>query len=131
MWFYIRENINYIDRNDLDTYFKNKKHEFGAKWIEVINKKGKNFIIVSIYRHPSKNDSEFDNYMKKTVGKITKENKLLFITGDFNYNLLNTKKDTAGELFLDTMFTYQLQPNKLCLHVNCNLISYVYISIAT
>ena len=31
--FYIKENTNYIDRNDLDTYFKNKKHEFGAKWI--------------------------------------------------------------------------------------------------
>ena len=77
----------------------------------MINKKGKIFIIASIYRHPSKNDSEFDNYMNKTLGKIIKENKLLFITGDFNYNLLNTKKDTAGELFLDTLFTYQLQPN--------------------
>ena len=41
--------------------------EFGAKWIEVINKKGTNFIIASIYRHPSKNDSEFDNYMKKNT----------------------------------------------------------------
>ena len=28
--FYIKENTNYIDRNDLDTYFKNNKHEFGA-----------------------------------------------------------------------------------------------------
>ena len=36
---------------------------------------------------------------------------MLFITGDFNYNLLNTTKDTDVELFLDTMFTYQLQPN--------------------
>ena len=49
--------------------------------------------------------------MKKTLGSLTKENKLLFITGDFNYNLLNTTKDTDVELFLDTMFTYQLQPN--------------------
>ena len=30
--------------------------------------------------------------MKKTLGKLTKENKLLFITGDFNYNLLNTTR---------------------------------------
>ena len=28
-----------------------------------------------------------------------------------NYNLLNTTKDTDVELFLESMFTYQLQPN--------------------
>ena len=49
--------------------------------------------------------------MQKTLSELYKENKLLFITGDFNYNLLNTKRDVEVESFLDIMFTYQLQPN--------------------
>ena len=68
--FYVKDNTHYIDRNDLDTYVKSNKHQFGGKWIEIINKKGKNFIIASIYRHPSKNDNEFENYMKKNTWEI-------------------------------------------------------------
>ena len=49
--------------------------------------------------------------MQKTLNKLNKENKLLFITEDFSYNLLNTKSDVEIELFLGIMFTYQLQPN--------------------
>ena len=49
--------------------------------------------------------------MQNTLCKLKKENKLLFITVDFNLNLLNTKKNMEVELFLDTMYTYQLQPN--------------------
>ena len=77
----------------IDTYIKKDKYEFGDKWIEIINKKGKHFVIASVYRHPSKNDNEFQNYMQKTLAKLNKENKLLFITGDFNYNLLNKKRN--------------------------------------
>ena len=36
---------------------------------------------------------------------------MLFITGDFNLNLLNTNKNMEVELFLETMYTNQLQPN--------------------
>ena len=106
MWvLYFKENTNYIDRKDLDTYIKKDKYEFGAKWIEIINKKGKKFVIASVYRHPGKNDNEFQNYMQKTLAKLNKENKLLFITGDFNYNLLNTKRRLKCSLIL-------------CLHTN-------------
>ena len=36
---------------------------------------------------------------------------MLFITGGFNLNLLNTKEYMEVELFLETMYTNQLQPN--------------------
>ena len=55
--FYIKENTNYADRIDLGTYVKNNKHEFVAKWIE-------HFVIASIYRQPSKNNIEFQSYLK-------------------------------------------------------------------
>ena len=44
--FYIREEINSISRNDLGIYYFNENVEFGAKWIEVVNKKGKKFLLL-------------------------------------------------------------------------------------
>ena len=32
-------------------------------------------------------------YLQKTLQKIKKENKTVFITGDFNYNVLNSGND--------------------------------------
>ena len=69
------------------------------------NKKGKNYIIASIYRHSSKKDSEFHKYVQNTLDKLKNENKMLFITGDFNLNLLNTNKNMEVELFLESMYT--------------------------
>ena len=59
--------------------------------------KGKNHIIASIYRHPSKKDSEFHKYIQSTLDKLKYENKMLFITEDFNLNLLNTKENMEVE----------------------------------
>ena len=52
--FYIEDNLDFIDRPDLDKHEKDKLNEFTAKWIEIKNKKGSNVLIASIYRHPGK-----------------------------------------------------------------------------
>ena len=88
---YIREVINYTRRHKLDYHFHDHEHEFEATWIEIINEKGKNCMVASIYRHPSKDDSPFIKYLNDTFDKIKNENKTVIITGDFNINLLNHK----------------------------------------
>ena len=75
--FYIRENIDFVDRLDLDKHNKIEKNEFTAKWIEIINKNDSNILIASIYRHPSKNDTPFYDYLNLTLSKIMKGNKLI------------------------------------------------------
>ena len=109
--FYISENIDFIDRLDLDKHNKNEINEFTAKWIEIINKNDSNILIASIYRHPSKNDTPFYDYLNQTLTKIMKENKMIFITGDFNYNLLNYKQNEEISNFLNCMYSHLLQPN--------------------
>ena len=73
--FYIKENITYINRNDVDSYVYDNTYEFGAKWIEIINKNKKNVIITSVYRHPYTNETAFLDYLRKTLQEIRKENK--------------------------------------------------------
>ena len=49
----------------------------------------KNILIGCIYRHPHMNNmDDFNHYMEKTLSKINKENKEVYITGDFNIDLL-------------------------------------------
>ena len=73
----------------------------------------KHFIIASVYRHPYKNETAFLDYLQKTLQKIKKENKTVFITGDFNYNLLNSGNDSNIDMFLELMYTNVLQPHHL------------------
>ena len=59
--------------------------QFGMK----LRAKGKNIGIGCIYRHPRTNNmDDFNHYMKKTLSKINKENKEVYLTGDFNIDLL-------------------------------------------
>ena len=108
--FYISDSITFIPRNDLDKHFYNQINEFSCKWIEVINKNKTNIIIASIYRHPSKNDTDFLEYLNKTLLNIKKENLYIMLTGDFNYNLLNYDKSKEINEFLDIMLSNCCQP---------------------
>ena len=70
--FYIKKDINYLNRTKLDEHYYDGKNEFTAKWIEIVNKQGKNFIIASIYRHPGSADTKFLEYIEKTLLTIKK-----------------------------------------------------------
>ena len=108
--FYIKNNIDFIDRPDLDKHDKNNNNEFTAKWIEIQNKKDSNILVASIYRHPHYNDTLFYEYLNFIMSIIHKENKLIIITGDFNYNLLKCNVNEEISNFLNCMYTNLLQP---------------------
>ena len=65
----------------------------------------------SIYRHPRQKGSDFTEYMNKTLSKLSKENKQIFITGGFNYNFLNTKNFSEVEIFIANMCSNISQPH--------------------
>ena len=47
-------------------------------------------MIGCLYKHPSTNVSDFNkNYLKTPLDELSKENKQVFLLGDFNTNLLN------------------------------------------
>ena len=62
--------------------------KFESKWIELINKNSKIIVIGSLYRHPHNNFIEFVQYLEGCLGKLAKENKELYLCGDFNFDLV-------------------------------------------
>ena len=73
-------------------------------WIEIRNKKSKNIIIGCIYRHPHYHNAvEFIDYVNKSANKINKENKEVYICGDFNFDLLKYENVNHCQEFYNTM----------------------------
>ena len=110
--FYIKNSVNYINRDDLDFKSNNKQHDFECKWIEMIGKKELENLIIGVhYRHPLKKDEEYIKYLNKILKIIKKENKNVIITGDFNYNLLSYQKDYRVNDFLSSLLENQYLPH--------------------
>ena len=83
---YIANHLSYKSRNDLNIY---KKSELESTFIEVINPQKSNIIIGSIYRYPSMDHDDFNKiFLNKLLEKVYKEQKSVYLLGDFNVNLL-------------------------------------------
>ena len=100
---YIKQNINYKVRKDLNLY---KSKELESVFIEIIDKKGKNTIVGSIYRHPSMQANIFSNdFLDPLLEKLSYENKNIVLLGDYNI--------TASE-FLDILTSNSVYPVITC-----------------
>ena len=98
---YIANHLSYKCRNDLNIY---KKNELESTFIEIVNPKKSNIIVGVIYRHPSMDLTDFNcNYLNKLLENISKEQKSIFLLGDFNVNLLNYNEHNQTSEFLDSL----------------------------
>ena len=58
-------------------------------WVKIKNLKSQNVLCCCAYRHPNTDVKKFNEYVDQTMHKISKENKLIFLMGDFIINLSN------------------------------------------
>ena len=77
---YVKENLDHIMRYDLSIV----EDEFETIWVEIKNAKSDNILCVCTYRHPNTDIKKYIEYMDKTMLKISKESKLVFVMSDFN-----------------------------------------------
>ena len=68
-----------------------------------------NVVIGVIYRIPGSDINVFNDYYKDVLHKIHLENKIGYIMGDFNINLLNNDHAPTND-FLDVCFSYSFLP---------------------
>ena len=108
--FFIKDSLNFHNRNDLNKSFKSEKCEFESQWVEIVNAKGANVLSGVIYNHPRRDPSQFLDYLNITLKKLMKENKLIIVSGDFNLDLLAYDKRPVVEEFLNITFANFLQP---------------------
>ena len=118
---YIANHLAYKCQNDLNIY---KKNELESTFIEIVNPKKSNIIVGVIYRHPSMDLTDFNcNYVNKLLENISKEQKSVFLLGDFNVNLSNYNKHNQTNKFLDSLASNSfipliLQPTRITSHSN-------------
>ena len=74
------------------------------------------------YRHPSMELTDFNCcYLNKLLGNTSKEQKSIFLLGDFNVNLLNNNEYNQTNKFLDSLASNSfipLQPTRITSHSN-------------
>ena len=103
----MKNDINFFPRPDLDIY---KSRELESYFIEVLNPKGKNTIIGTMYRHPCMDQNLFlDDFVKPLCDKLTAENKKIYLAGDFNLDLSNLTH-AESQRFFEIMMSYFLRP---------------------
>ena len=82
-----------------------------STFIEIVNPRKSNIIVGVIYRHPSMDLANFNcNYLNNLLEKTTKEQKFIFLLGDFNVNLLNYNKLNETSGFLDYLASNSFIP---------------------
>ena len=104
---YIKKGLHYKVRNDLKVY-KSKKVE--SIFIKILNRNSKNKIVGCIYKHPSLQPPEFQNYLRNTLDTIALETKEAIIMGDFNINLLDYDANNSVSDFIDMMSSFSFLP---------------------
>ena len=94
---YIRNHLSCKTRNDLKIY---KSFELESTFIEICNPEKININTGYIYKHPNTYINEFNgDYLNDLLDKLSKENKTIFLLGDFSINLLTL----SGSGFLDQL----------------------------
>lgn len=64
-----------------------------------------------MYRPPDQDIKEFNHFADHILWQITNENKLVYIMGDFNINLMNEDIHAPTNEFIDTLASYSLYPS--------------------
>ena len=98
---YIANHLSYKSCQDLNIY---KKNELESTFTKITNPKKSNFIVGTIYKHPSVDLTDFNsNYLNNLLEKVSNEHKSVFLLGDFNINLLNYNVHNPTNKYLDSL----------------------------
>ena len=104
---YVKNDINVKIRNDLSSLFKDKTETL---FIEVVRESRNNTIIGVVYKPPDGDFHSFHQNLSNCLEVISVENKISFIAGDFNVDLLNSSPSSSAEAFLNTLRSYAFYP---------------------
>ena len=90
-----------------------KSHLATNLFVEITNVRsscGKSIIVGVINRPPNKDIHEFTLTMCSILQNLRTEKNAIYLSGDYNINLLNIDKHVPTSEFLDTVFSYFVYP---------------------
>ena len=106
---YIRKSISYSLRTDLD----NMDDVMESKFVEIGRdcfNTSMDMVVGVIYRPPNTDLEQFNKKCIDLLLKIRAENKVVYLAGDYNINLLNSETHLLTSEFLDIMFSNMFVP---------------------
>ena len=101
--FYIQDQLQFKVRYDLSL------KESESLFIEIQNSKEKNIIIGLIYRPPNTQIDSFYGDLESVFDTLSPENKILYLMGDFNIDLLS--QNNNHERFLQVAYSNACYPH--------------------
>ena len=106
---FIRDNLTFSKRNDLAHF----DEDIESVYIEIGKDQlhsNRDIVIGVIYRPPNRDIVSFNDKLSITLDRIKRENKLCYLLGDFNINLLNHDSHINTGEFIDLLSTYSFLP---------------------
>ena len=97
---YIKNDFTYKIRNDL--CISDGDREIFT--IQLLTESMKNVIVSSCYKPPDGNWKNHCHHLQKILTNTTMQNKLYFVTGDFNMNCLEFHQNSKVRQFSNNMF---------------------------
>ena len=105
--FYISNDLEFKLREDLSLH---NVDTVESLFIELIRPREKNIIVGIVYRPPNHRLDDFLSTNNELLGNISRENKICFLMGDFNINLINYQNHHLTGQFLDGMYSNMFFP---------------------
>ena len=107
---YVKDNVNYKRRCDLESAFNTLTVE--CVFIEIHGRQfgTKPIIIGEIYRPPGGSVDDFNECMNTCLSSVNKEGKLCYLLGDYNINLINVNSHNPTADLIDIMFSQAFVP---------------------
>ena len=81
-----------------------------STFIELLIPNRQNHLIGLVYKHPSMKHKFNNDFMNTLPEKLTSENKLSIITGDFNLNLIKCMQNTGVNQLLENILSNNFIP---------------------
>ena len=108
---YINDNFTYTKREDLSIFIP---HVFESIFCEVQDNQNKPVIVGVVYRPNSAHRADVDVFICKVIEiqyKISNENKIAYLMGDYNINLLNFVTHQKTNDFVDNVIAQVFIPH--------------------
>ena len=102
---YVNNKLDHFKRDDLSILHE----DFESIWIEIKNKKGKNFLCGCVYRHPNTDIPNFHDHIE-SLKRLDKNKYNVFIMGDFNIDLLQYESNSHTNDFINSVISHSFLP---------------------
>ena len=104
---YVSNDFNAKPRKDLEIY---EPKTIESTFVELVLPKVKNIIVGCIYKHHNISINDFKKQLLPIIHKVEKENKPLYLCGDFNIDLLKIDCDKQTNEYFEALTDTKLLP---------------------